>query len=148
MARNAKFAYFVAVVLGRAQQAAGKCQQQVKSARASPLVLSPIANQPHRFSDSRKMAKNAKCAFCFAMALGHADSRRNTHLQVGAVRASPLAFSPDAEQPRRFPDSREMAKNAKCAFCVVMALGRARQAAGEILTCKSILLELALLLLA
>jgi len=72
MARNAKFAYFVAVVLGRAQQAAGKCQQQVKSARATPLVLSPIASQPHRFSDSRKMAKNAKCAFCVAMALGHA----------------------------------------------------------------------------
>jgi len=102
MARNAKFAYFVAMVLGRTQQAAEKCQQQVKSARASPLVLIPIANQPHRFSDSRKMAKNAKCAFCFAMALGHADSRRNTHLQVGAARASPLAFSLIASRPSRF----------------------------------------------
>jgi len=72
IARNAKFAYFVAMVFGRTQQAAGKCQQQVKSVRASPLVLIPIANQPHRFSDSRKMAKNAKCAFYVAMALGHA----------------------------------------------------------------------------
>jgi len=72
MVRNAKCAYFVAMVLGRAQQALGKCQQQVKSASASPLVLSLIASQPHRFSDSRKMAKHAKYAFCVSMALGHA----------------------------------------------------------------------------
>ena len=39
-------------------------QQQVMSARASLLAFSPIANQPHHFSDSRKMVKNVKCAFC------------------------------------------------------------------------------------
>jgi len=41
---------------------------------------------------------------------------------------------------------RKMAKNAKCAFCVAMALGRERQAAGEILTGKLGLQELAILL--
>jgi len=39
-----------------------------------------------------------------------------------------------------------MARDAKCAFSVAMALGRARQAAGETLTVESGLPELAPLL--
>jgi hypothetical protein len=61
MARNAKCAYFFAMVLGRAWQEAEERQQQVKPARASPLAFSPIAGQPCRFSDSRKM-RNAPFA--------------------------------------------------------------------------------------
>jgi len=49
-----------------------KRQQQVKSALASPLAFSSIASQPHSFSDTPKMARSAKCAFCVAMTLGHA----------------------------------------------------------------------------
>jgi len=37
--------------------------------------------------------------------------------------------SPIASQPRSFSYSPKMARNAKCAFSVAMALGRARQAA-------------------
>jgi len=72
--------------------------------------------------------------------------QENSQQQVRSAKASHLAFSPIAGQPRRFSDSRKMAKNAKCALCVAIALGRARQAAGEILTGKSGLPGLALLL--
>jgi len=71
---------------------------------------------------------------------------RDSHRQVGSARASPLAFSPVAGQPRHFSDSQKMASNAKCVFFVAMALGRARQAAGETLTGKSGPPELAPLL--
>jgi len=71
-----------------------------------------------------------------------------SHSQVGSTRASPLAFSPVAGQPRHFSKfpKKKMARNAKCAFFVAMAFGRARQAAGETLISKSGLPELAPLL--
>jgi len=72
--------------------------------------------------------------------------QENSQQQVRSAKASPLAFSPIAGQPCRFSDSRKMAENAKCAFSVVMELGCARQAAGEILTDESGLPGLALLL--
>ena len=78
MARNAKFAYFVAMVLGRTQQAAGKCQQQVKSARASPLVLIPIANQPHRLPKDGEKCE-MRLLRCYGTRPRAAGSRRNTH---------------------------------------------------------------------
>jgi len=66
--------------------------------------------------------------------------------QVKSARASPLAFSPIASQPRSFSYSPNMARNANCAFFVAMTLGRVRQAAGETLTGKSGLSQLAPLL--
>ena len=65
-------------------------QQQVKSARASPLACSLIASQPRSFSYSPKMARNAKCTF-YGTRSRAASSRRNTDRQVGSARASPLA---------------------------------------------------------
>ena len=66
--------------------------------------------------------------------------------QVKSARASPLAFSSIASQPRSFSYIPKMARSAKYAFCVAMALGHARQATGETLTGKSVLPELGLLL--
>jgi len=60
--------------------------------------------------------------------------------------ASSLAFSPIASQPLSSSYSPKMARNAKYALFVAKALGRARQAAGETLTGKSGLPELAPLL--
>jgi len=74
--------------------------------------------------------------------------RENSPQQVKSTRASPLAFSPIDSQPRSFSFSPKMARNARCAFSVAMALGRAWQAAGETLTGKSGLPELAPLLAA
>jgi len=72
--------------------------------------------------------------------------QENSQQQVKSARASP--FSPIATQPRSFSYSPKMARNANCAFSVDMALGRARQAAGETLTGMSGLPELAPLLAA
>jgi len=120
-------------------------QQQFKSARASTLAFSAIASHPRNFSYPPKMARNVKCAYFVTMVLGRAwQTARGCQQQVKSARAGPHAFSPIADEPRRFSDFGKMAKNAKCAFCGVMALGRARQAAGEILTGKSGLPELAL----
>jgi len=74
--------------------------------------------------------------------------RENSSQQVKSTRASPLAFSLIANQPRSFSYSPKMARNSRCAFSVGMALGRARQAAGETVTGKSGLPELAPLLTA
>jgi len=70
----------------------------------------------------------------------------NRQQQVKSDIGSPLAFSSITSQPRSFSYTPKMAKSAKCAFCVAMTLGHARQATGEILTGKSGLPELALLL--
>jgi len=72
--------------------------------------------------------------------------QENSQQQVKTARASPLAFSPIANQPRSFSYSQKIAKNVKCAFFVEMVLGRTRQAAGEKLAGKSGLPEIALLL--
>jgi len=147
MARNVKCASFVVMVLSRAPHATGEKSTAVKSTKASPLAFSSIASQPRNFSYSPKMARNAKCAYFVAMELGRAwRAAGERKQQVLSARASTLAVSPIADQPRRFSDSRKIAKNAKCAFCVAMALGRARQAAREILIGKSGLPELALVL--
>jgi len=74
--------------------------------------------------------------------------QENSQQQVKSARASPLAFSQIASQPRSFSYSPKMKRNAKCAFSIAMSLGRARQAAGETLTSKSGLPELAPLLAA
>ena len=66
--------------------------------------------------------------------------------QVKSARARPLAFSLITSQPRSFSYTPKMARSAKCAFCVAMALSHARKAIGEILISKSGLPELALLL--
>ena len=77
---------------------------QVGCARASPLAFSPVASQPHHFSDFP--TNGEKCEMrvfrCYGTRSRAASSRRNTHTQVGSARASPLAFNPIAYQPRRF----------------------------------------------
>jgi len=92
------------------------------------------------------MARNVKCTSFVVMVLSRAPHAKGETQQVKSARASPLAFSSIASQPRSFSYTPKMAWSAKCAFCVAMALGHARQATGEILTGKSGLPELALLL--
>jgi len=65
-----------------------------------------------------------------------ASNRRTINNQSSFPELSPLIFSPIASQPCSFSYSPKMARNAKCAFSVAVALGRARQAARETLTCK------------
>jgi len=45
--------------------------------------------------------------------------QENSLQQVKSARASPLAFSPIASQPRSFPYSPKMAKNAKYRFSLL-----------------------------
>jgi len=94
----------------------------------------------------REMWSGRLSLLWYSIALRTQQEKRQQ--QVKSARASPLAFSSIASQPRRFSYTPKMATNAKCAFCVAMALSQARQATGEILTGKSGLPELALLLLA
>jgi len=72
--------------------------------------------------------------------------QENSLQQVRSARASPIAVSPLTSQHCSFSYSPKMVRNAKYAFVVNMALGRARQAAGEILIGKMGLPELAPLL--
>ena len=78
--------------------------RQVGSARAGPLAFSPVAGQPHHFSDYPKNGEQCEMRVfrCYGTRSRAASSRRNTHQQVGSARASPLAFNPIACQPRRF----------------------------------------------
>jgi len=46
----------------------------------------------------------------------------NSHRQVGSTRASPLAFSPVAGQPRHFSDLPKNGEKCEMAFFVAMAL--------------------------
>jgi len=64
--------------------------------------------------------------------------------QVKSARVSPLAFSSIASKPRNF--SYTPKRSVKCTFCVAIALGHALQETGEILSSKSGLAELNLLL--
>ena len=96
--------------------------------------------------DEVQMARNVKCTSFVVMVLSRAPHAKGETQQVKSARASPLAFSSIASQPRSFSYSPKMARSAKYAFCVAMALGHARQATGEILAGKSGLPELALLL--
>jgi len=91
--------------------------------------------------------RNARISLLwYLVARASGKQQENSQQQVKFARPSSLAFSPITSQPHRFSDSQKMTTNAKCAFFVAMALGRARQAAGEILTGKSGLPELAPLL--
>jgi len=83
------------------------------------------------------------CLSLLCYSVARRKQHENSLQQVKSARASPLAFSPIASQPRSFSCSPKMARNAKYAFLVAMALGRAPQAAGETITSKSGLLELA-----
>ena len=87
-----------------------------------------------------------KWTSCYGTQSRAARNRRNVNDKVKSARASPPAFSSIASQPHSFSCTPKMARSAKCAFCVAMALGHGRQATGEILTGKSGLPELALLL--
>jgi len=94
MARNAKCAYLLlwySVARGRQQVI---IHRQVESARASPLAFSPVAGQPHHFSDFPKNGEKCELRVfcCYGTRSRVASSRRNTHRQVGSARATPLAF--------------------------------------------------------
>jgi len=67
----------------------------------------------------------------------------NSLQQVKSARASPLSFSLITSQPCSFSYLSKMARNAKYAFLVAMALGRAWQAAEETLISKLGLPEIA-----
>jgi len=86
--------------------------------------------------DEVQMARNVKCTSFVVMVPSRAPHATRETQQVKSARASPLAFSSIASQPRSFSYTPKMARNANCAFCVVMALGHARQATGEILIGK------------
>ena len=75
--------------------------RQVRSARASPLAFSPVAGQPRHPKNDEKC--EMRVFRCYGTRSRTASSRRNTHLQVGSARASPLAFNPIACQPRFSP---------------------------------------------
>ena len=79
---------------------------------------------------------------CYGTRSRAAGSRRTI---TGKSGLPELALLLSARSPVS-PATQKMTKNAKCAFFVAMALGHARQAAGETLTCKSGLPELAPLL--
>jgi len=71
------------------------------------------------------------CLSLLWYSVARGKQQENGHRQIGSARASPLAFCPVAGQPRRFSEFQKMARNAKCAFFVAMALSRARQAASS-----------------
>jgi len=89
------------------------------------------------------------CVFrCYGTQSRTASNRRTVNSKSSLPEQALLFFSPIASQPRSFSYSPKMARNAKCAFSVAMALGRAQQAAGKTLTSKSGLPELAPMLAA
>jgi len=88
------------------------------------------------------------CLSLLWYSVARCKQQENSLQKVKSARASALAFSTIASQPRSFSYSPKMARNTKDAFLVAMALGRAPQAAGETLTGKSGLPELAPLLAA
>ena len=119
--------------------AGGSKQAAVESKQGS------LHGKVHDKVPKRREMRNARLSLLwYSVARGR--QQENSHRQVGSARASPLAFSPVAGQPRHFSDFPKNGENAKCAFFVAMALSRARQAAGETLTGKSGLPELAHLL--
>jgi len=91
--------------------------------------------------------RNARLSLLWYL-VARGKQQENRHGQIGSARVSPLALNPLDGQPwaAAFLTSQKMAKYAKCACFVAMALGRAWQAAGETLTSKSGLSELAPLL--
>ena len=83
-------------------------RRQVGSARASPLAFCPVAGQPYSFPDFPKHGEKCEMRVFrgYDTRSCAASRRRNTHRQVGSARASPIAFSLIASQPRRFSLSR------------------------------------------
>ena len=85
---------------------------------------------------------------CYGTRSRAAGSRRTVTSKSGLLELALLLSVWSLLSPATFLTSRaqKMTRNAKCAFFVAMALGRARQAAGGTLTGKSDLPELAPLL--
>jgi len=96
------------------------------------------------------MARNAKCESFVGMVFGHAWQAAGEQARASWVCQSyKLALLLSARlmvSPAAFLTFQKMVRNTKCAFFVAMALGCTRQAAGETLTGKSGLPELAPLL--
>jgi len=83
---------------------------------------------------------------CYGTQLRAAGSRSSVTGKSGLPELALLLSARSPVSAATFLTSQKMARNAKCAFFVAMALGRARQAAGETLTGKLGLPELAPLL--
>jgi len=84
---------------------------------------------------------------CYGTRSRAAGSRRIVTGKLGLPELALLLSARSPVSPATFLTSQKMARNTKCEFFVAMALGRARQAAGETLAGKSGLPELAPLLL-
>jgi len=80
---------------------------------------------------------------CYGIWSRAAGSRRTVTGKSGLPELALLLSARSLVSPATFLSSRKMARNAKCEFFVAMALSRTRQAAGETLTGKSSLPELA-----
>jgi len=83
---------------------------------------------------------------CYGTRSRTAGSRRKVTCKSSLLELALLLSAQLLVSPATFLTSQKMARDAKCAFFVAMALGRARQAAGETLTSKSGLPELGPLL--
>jgi len=83
---------------------------------------------------------------CYGTRSRAASSRGTVTCKSGLPELALLLSARSPVSPATFLTAQKMARNAKCAFFVAMALGRARQAAGETLTSKSGLSEPAPLL--
>jgi len=83
---------------------------------------------------------------CYGTRSRAASTRRTVTGKLGLPELALLLSVRSPVSPTVFLTSQKMARNAKCAFFVAMALGRARQAEGETFTAKSGLPELAPLL--
>jgi len=79
---------------------------------------------------------------CYGTRSRAAGSRRTVTGRSGLPELALLLSAWSPVSPATFLTSQKMARNAKCAFFIAMALGRARQAAGETLIGKLGLLEL------
>jgi len=81
--------------------------QQVGSARASPLVFSPIAVQPRRFSFYQKLREMRSARFPLLWHSVARGKQQEKHSPASrSVRAGPHTFSPITSQPHRFSPPR------------------------------------------
>jgi len=80
---------------------------------------------------------------CYGIRSRAASSKRKVTGKSGLIELAFLLSARSPVSPATFVTSQKMARNARYAFFVPMTLGRARQAAGETLTVKLGLPELA-----
>jgi len=115
------------------------------------------SRQPQKASMARYTARCAtrckngeKCEMrvfrCNGTRSRTAGSRRTVKGESGLLELALLLSAQSPVSPATFLTSQKMARNAKCAFFIAMALGRAQQAARETFTSKSGLPELVPLL--